>query len=40
MDGDGRVVVNTGPFIKNLLHNHSVIYKINNFLFPAKQKTA
>jgi hypothetical protein len=26
-------LLNSGPFIKNLLHNHSVIYKIIIFFF-------
>ncbi len=33
MKGDCTLVVITGPFIKNLLHNHSVIYKIIIFFF-------
>jgi hypothetical protein len=28
-----RTLLNSGPFIKNLLHNHSVIYKIIIFFF-------
>ena len=32
--GTGLLI--SGPFIKNLLHNHSVIYKIIIFFFPGE----
>ena len=32
-EGGRGGVVESGPFIKNLLHNHSVIYKILIFFF-------